>query len=102
MAKTDKAETKSLTKAEAKANGNGKAEAKPAEPKAEAKKPAQSNPMAKATLKVSIAVTANGGKPMFYEMKEVAPSKNYRKFAIRADEDEDVYGQVYIWTGTEE
>ena len=102
MAKTDKAETKSLTKAEAKANGNGKAEAKE-EPKAEAKKPEpKPNPMAKATLKVSIAVTANGGKPMFYEMKEVAPSKNYRKFAIRAAEDEDVYGQVYIWTSTEE
>ena len=114
MAKTDKAETKSLTKADAvptklqaevkeeKAEAK-KPEAKAEEPKAEAKKPEpKPNPMAKATLKVSIAVTANGGKPMFYEMKEVAPSKNYRKFAIKADEDQDVYGQVYIWTSTEE
>ena len=113
MAKTDKAETKPLTKADAvptklqaevkeeKAEAK-KPEAKAEEPKAEVKKPAQSNPMAKATLKVSITVTANGGKPMFYEMKEVAPSKNYRKFAIKADADEDVYGQVYLWTSTEE
>ena len=103
MAKTDKPETKSLTKAEVKANGNGKAEAKEEPKAAEAKKPEpKPNPMAKATLKVSIAVTANGGKPMFYETKEVAPSKNYRKFAIRASEDKDIYGQVFVWTGTEE
>jgi len=94
MAKIDKAEAKPA---------EGKAETKPTEAKAEAKKPEpKPNPMATAKLEVSIVVKANDGKPVVYNMKEVSPSKNNRKFAIRADEDEDVYGQVYIWIGTEE
>ena len=118
MAKTDKAETKAQTKGEAaagagagatKAQGEGQAskvETKPAEVKAEAKpteaaKP-KINPMAMAKLEVSIVVKANADKPVVYNMAEVSPSKNYRKFAIRADEDKDIYGQVYVWIGTEE
>jgi hypothetical protein len=61
MAKTDKAETKSQTKGDAvttKLPGEGQAE------KAEAKKPAQLNPMATAKPEVSITVKANGDKPV--------------------------------------
>jgi hypothetical protein len=112
MAKTDKSETKAQTKGEAgitKPQGEGQAgkvETKPAEIKAETKpteaaKP-KINPMATAKLEVSIVVKANADKPVVYNMAEVSPSKNYRKFAIRADEDKDIHGQVYVWTGTEE
>ena len=99
MAKIDKAETKSLTKGEAatsKLQGEGQPE------KAEAKKESTTNPMATAKLEVSILVRVNGEKPVVYNVPEVSPSKNYRKFAIRADEDLDIYGQVCVWTGTEE
>jgi hypothetical protein len=112
MAKTDKSETKAQTKGEAtvtKLQGEGQAgkvETKPAEGKPETKpteaaKP-KANPMATAKLEVSIVVKANADKPVIYNMKEVTPSKNYRKFAIRADEDKDIYGQVFVWIGTEE
>jgi hypothetical protein len=112
MAKTEKAESKPITKADAvptKLQGEGQAgkvETKPAESKAETKpteaaKP-KTNPMAMAKLEVTIVVKANADKPVVYNMAEVSRSKNYRKFAIRAAQDEDVYGQVYLWIGTEE
>lgn len=98
MAKTDKGETKVQTKGEPVTTKQGEGQVV----KAETKKVTQPNPMATAKLEVSIMVKANSDKPVVYNMAEVSPSKNYRKFAIRASEDADVYGQVYIWTGTEE
>jgi hypothetical protein len=114
MAKAEKGETKAQTKGEAgagvtKAQGEGQAgkvEIKATEGKSETKpteaaKP-KINPMATTKLEVTIVVKANADKPVVYNMAEVSPSKNYRKFAIRADEDKDVYGQVFVWIGTEE